>query len=278
MRLGEFDIDVVTDGTFWLDAGTMFGIIPKTLWERQVEVDDRNRMEISMNVLLVRGPQCCALVDAGMGRNYDDKTRDILGLRPGVDLLASLAARGVEPEDVDLVAPTHLHLDHAGWCTRPGENGACVPTFPNAQYVVQAAELEDARAPNDLTKGSFVPSHFEPLVEAGRLETVDGDAEIAPGIRVRRTGGHARGHQAVLIESAGGTCLFIGDVAPTALHMRPTYGTAYDSFPLDLVEQKKALLGEAAAKGWVVAFPHDRHTPLARIAHDGKGRLVAEGL
>ena len=278
MKLGRFEIHVVSDGTFWLDAGTMFGIVPKVLWEQLVDVDERNRAEFALNALLVRTPDVCALIDVGLGRHYDAKTQDIFGIGPGEGLLSSLAQCGVTPEDVGLVVPTHLHLDHAGWCTRPSGDGAVRPTFPQARYVVQADELDDALHPCELTRGSYVPDHFCPLAEAGLLETVHGDAEVVTGIRVVRTGGHTLGHQAVVIESDGERCVFVGDVAPTAMHMRPTYGMAYDSFPLEVVAKKRQLLAMAEAQGALVAFPHDMRTPLARVRRNASGQFIAEAV
>ncbi len=278
MRLGAFSIDVVSDGSFWLDAGTMFGVAPKALWERLAPVDERNRMEIGLNALLVRSPNYCALIEAGMGRDYDEKLLDIYRLRPRPTLLEALDEKGVEPEDVDLVVLTHLHLDHAGWCTQHTECGEYVPTFPRARYVVQADELDDARRPCELTKGSYVAAQFEPLLAADRLDTVQGDVEVAPGLSVRLTGGHCRGHQVVCLESEGRRLVFLGDVAPTAFHLRLTYCTAYDTFPLDLLAAKKALFAQAEAEQWIVAFPHELQQPLARITRDAKGRYAAAAL
>jgi len=275
MKLGRFDIDVASDGTFRLDAGTMFGLVPKVLWQRLIEVDEKNRAKYALNVLLVRTPQHCVLIELGLGRDLDEGEREIYAVSADRDLLASLSELGVGVADVDLLLPTHLHLDHAGWCTCV-RDGSVRPTFPKARCIVQSRELEHARDPCELTRGSYVPEHFEPLAEAGLLETVDGDAEIVPGIRVVRTGGHTAGHQAVFIESDGDVCVFVGDVIPTTAHLRLAYGMAYDNFPLEVVSRKKCLLAAAEENGWLLAFPHDVETPLARIAKDDKGRFIAK--
>ena len=274
MRLGRFDVEVVSDGTFRLDAGTMFGVVPKVLWERLVEVDDRNRAEYALNALLVRTPEHCVLIDTGLGRNLDEKEREIYAVSGDRDLLASLSGLGVHATDVDLLIPSHLHLDHAGWCTCI-RDGSVRPTFPHARCIVQARELEHARNPCELTRGSYVPEHFEPLADAGLLTAADGDTEIVPGVRVVRTGGHTAGHQAVFIESDGNVCVFVGDLIPTTAHLRLAYGMAYDNFPLDVVAQKKRLLVAAEENGWILAFPHEVQTPLARVATNSKGRCVA---
>jgi len=273
MKLGRLQIDLVTDGTFWLDGGPMFGIVPKPLWEALVAPDPHNRVELAMNSLLVRGPDGCALIEAGFGRKLSDKQQQIYSLTQSTDLIRELAKKGVQPEDVDLVVLTHLHIDHAGWCTTPREDGTLAATFPRARCVVQASELHDARHPSPLTAGSYSADHFEPLAAQGLLWPVTGDAHVAPGIRVKPTGGHTRGHQAVVIESGRERCTFVGDVVPTASHLKPAYCTAYDNFPLDVVEAKRDLLEQAAADGSYVVFAHEPRTPVARIARDADGQL-----
>ena len=275
MKLGKFEIHIVSDGSFWLDGGAMFGIVPKVLWERLTPPDQQNRIQLGMNSLLVRTPDCCALVEAGFGRKIDAKKQDIYGLSESPDIVSSLAALGVDPSDVDLVILTHLHIDHAGWCTKRTGDGAVAPTFPRARYVVQAHELDHARQPSDHDAGSYEPSDFEPLAHTGQLTEVNGDAVIAPGIKVAATGGHTWGHQMVIIESEGERCVFAGDLIPTAWHLRPAYGMAYDDFPLVVAEKKMKLLAEAESEGWLVAFPHELHVPLAAIAKREKGRFVA---
>lgn len=275
MKLGQFEIDIVSDGTFWLDGGAMFGIVPKPLWEKLVEPDERNRIELGMNSLLVRTPDCCALVEVGFGRKLHAKKQGIYALSESTNLLSSLNAADMSPDEIDFVIPTHLHIDHAGWCTRRAAEGVSVPTFPRARYVFQADELADARDPAKLNVGSYSPEDFEPVAEAGQLMEVCGDAEVAPGIRVVRTGGHTFGHQIVFIESDGQRCVFVGDLIPTASHLKPAYGMAYDNFPLVVSEKKMRLLEQVEREGWLIAFPHEIQTPLARISRGDRGQFVA---
>lgn len=275
MKLGRFQIDVVSDGSFWLDGGTMFGIVPKVLWERLAQPDPQNRIQLGLNSLLVRTGECCALVEAGFGRKIDAKKQEIYRLSGSTDLVSSLAGVGVAPEDVDIVILTHLHIDHAGACTRQTSDAQPVPTFPRARYVVQAQELDDARHRSDYSAGSYEPCDFEPLAEAGQLVEVNGNATVAPGIGVTQTGGHTLGHQTITIESAGEKCVFAGDLIPTASHLRPAYGMAYDNYPLVVSEKKMALLAAAEQQGWAIAFPHELQVPLARIVRGKNGRLAA---
>jgi len=275
MKLGQFDINIISDGTFWLDGGAMFGIVPKPLWEKLVVPDERNRIELAMNSLLVRTPDCCVLVEVGFGRELDAKKQNIYELSESTDLPSSLAAAGLAPDDIDFVIPTHLHIDHAGWCTRRTDNGVSVPTFPCAQYVVQADELADARDPAKLNLGSYSPEDFEPVAAAGQLTEVSGDTVVVPGIRVVQTGGHTLAHQIVFIESDGQCCVFVGDLIPTASHLKPAYGMAYDNFPLIVCEKKTDLLEQAERESWLIAFPHEIRTPLAKISRGDRGQFVA---
>ncbi len=155
MKLGSIEFHILNDGTFRLDGGAMFGVIPKPMWERVVPCDDRNRITLTMNSLLIRAAAQWILVETGAGDKFDDKRRDIYAFQGATRLLAQLAARGLEPEQIDIVINTHLHFDHCGWNTRI-VNSQAVPTFPNARYFVHRGELEHARHPTERDRVSYI--------------------------------------------------------------------------------------------------------------------------
>src|SRR6185503_18753761 len=143
MRFGEFELVPLLDRHFRLDGGAMFGVVPKTLWRKRSEADDRNRISMAMRPLLVRGERLM-IVDAGAGEKMEPKLQEIYGFERAASLDASLAAAGVAADDIEIVLASHLHFDHAGGCTRREPSGAIVPAFPKARYVVNAGEWEDA--------------------------------------------------------------------------------------------------------------------------------------
>lgn len=270
--MSDWDIQSVSDGPFWLDGGTIFGTVPKTLWQKMEQPDEKNRILVALTSYILRNGSHTVLLEAGMGEGYTQKQMDIYGLSQDSSRLPDkLNELGVSPEDVDMVILSHLHLDHAGWCTRE-DGDEFVPTFPNAQYVVQRGEFEAASDPNPYTRGSYLPRHIEPVANAGQWNLIEGDRELLPGLSVAVTGGHTVNHQVVLVESAGRKNCFLGDFVPTRHHLRVHYASAYDQYPLELVNKKIELLAKAAGEGWQLLFNHDSELTFAKIRAGGDGQ------
>jgi glyoxylase-like metal-dependent hydrolase (beta-lactamase superfamily II) len=269
--LGGVTVDVLRDGTFRLDGGAMFGVVPRALWERRKPADERNRVRLGLNCLLVRGAGPVTLVDTGIGAAWDDKRRDIFGIdrTPGIE--AELARCGVAAAEVELVVNTHLHFDHAGGNTVEQEGGAFRPAYPNARYAVQRGNLEDeARSPHELRRASYLPHTFEPIAEQGCWELLEGDAELASGLEVALTRGHALFHQSVIVRGRAETLFYPGDLIPTAAHLDPPWIMAYDHEPLRTLENKKRWLPRAADEGWICVLEHEAEEPVGRVVRDGK--------
>ena len=248
----------------------MFGVVPKALWERKFPADERNRVRLATNCLLVRAPGYTALIDAGIGERWEEKAREIYAIEDGPSLVEGLAAHGVAPEDVDALVLSHLHFDHAGGATR--DDGGLRRTFPNATLYVQAAELSHARSPNERDRASYRPGDWEAYAVAGRLEALDGEAEIRPGLRVTPLPGHSSGMQSVRIDSNGRTAFFFADAVPTSAHLPTAWIMAYDLYPVELLEGKKRLIDRAVAEGWLSVFYHDPDVPWGRIVDEVNGK------
>jgi glyoxylase-like metal-dependent hydrolase (beta-lactamase superfamily II) len=277
-QLGALRIHALQAGLQRLDGGAMFGVVPKPLWERKIPADARNRIPLGMRCLLVEHPDALVLVDTGVGDKESEKFVGIYGIEnapvggPGpTQLESALAEAGFAPADVDLVIDSHLHFDHAGGNTRRGEDGTPVLSFPNARYVVRRGEWESAHHTNERTAASYFAHNYDPLQAAGRLELVDADGEILPGISVRRTPGHTPHHQGILVESGGERLFFLADLAPTAAHVPLPWIMGYEVEPLVTLETKRRLWAEAASERWTVMFEHDAEHAFGRIVVDGKG-------
>jgi glyoxylase-like metal-dependent hydrolase (beta-lactamase superfamily II) len=270
---GELDLTVLDGGSLRLDGGAMFGVVPKPLWERERAPDSRNRIELAMNVLLVRDGRRNLLVDTGAGTIWDAKGREIYGIE-GKSARELLAPAGLLPEAIDLVLCTHLHFDHAGGNTEPGPDGTPRAAFPRAEYVVQKGDLEVARWANERTRASYLPHAFEPLAREGRLRTVEGECDLGGGVRVVLAPGHTPWLQLPLIETGEGSVLFLADLVPTASHLRYPWIMGYDLEPLRTLESKKRLLPEAARQGWWLVLEHDPELPLA-VLEEREGKLQA---
>lgn len=280
--LGKLRIHALEGGTQRLDGGAMFGVVPKPLWERRIAADERNRIPLGMRCLLVETPDELVLIETGLGNKEDEKFRGIYGVdnasgagRPD-RVHDSLAAAGFRAEDVGIVVNTHLHFDHAGGNTYRDEAGEVRLSFPNARYFVQRGEWDWAHLKNERTQASYLPDNFEPVMAAGRLELVEGDVEIVPGISVYRTPGHCPHHQSVLVSSGGETACFLADVLPTFAHLPLPWIMGYDVEPLVTLESKRALLTRATAERWLLVSNHDPVTAWGYAVAEGKGVRLEE--
>jgi glyoxylase-like metal-dependent hydrolase (beta-lactamase superfamily II) len=274
MRLGDFDLTPLLDGYFRLDGGAMFGVVPKTLWEKRAPADERNRITMAMRPLLVRGDRLM-IIDAGAGDKMDAKFTDIYGFdrRENLDVMMSRA--GVRADEIDIVLASHLHFDHAGGFTARDGSGAVRPRFPNARYLANQGEFEDATHPHERNRASYFAENYVPLQEAGVLDLMPDDYVAAPGIRVRRTGGHTRFHQIIYIESGGKTAVFAADLMPTTAHVDVPWIMAYDLYPMETLEFKRAFVAEAIEREYIVFFEHDP-VIAAGIIRERNGRPYVE--
>lgn len=274
--LGRTRIHALQAGGQRLDGGAMFGVVPKTLWEKRIAADEKNRIALGMRCLLVEHADGPVLIDTGVGNKEGPKFLEIYCVESEVPghrsmLDAAIAAAGFTAADIRVVINTHLHFDHAGGNTMFAADGTVEPAFPNARYLVHAGEHAYASHTNERTAASYFPRNWEPLREAGLLELVDGGSELLPGIRMRHTPGHTPNHQSIVIDGGGETAVFLGDVCPTAWHVPMPWIMGYDVEPLVTLESKRALWADAEAHNWLMILEHDATTAWGRIRTGAKG-------
>jgi glyoxylase-like metal-dependent hydrolase (beta-lactamase superfamily II) len=273
IEIGDFRITLVRVGQYLWDGGAMFGVVPKTLWSKTQPADELNRIAAGLNCFVIEDGSQRMLVETGGGVRHDERARERMGMPDPPRLQESLAAQGFEPESIDIVVNTHLHWDHAGGNTID-RSGRVLPALPNARYVVQRGELEHARQQHPRDAVSYRPVNYEPLIEAGRLDLMDGDGAIAPGIEVRVAPGHNRNMTIVTVRSGGKTWCQLADLVMYAAQVTPTWVTAFDLFPLEAIDNKTRILGEAAAEDWWCSFAHDPKIAFAKIEiQEGKWRV-----
>lgn len=256
----------------------MYGVVPKTLWCRsEPEADDKNRVLLDLGCLLITTPKGKrVLVDTGLSSKYDNdpKFKNIYAVNRSKTLHDGLQELGLGPGDIDLVVNTHLHFDHAGGNTEKVD-GRIVPAFPNARYLVQKREWQAANHPHERNAASYLDENFAVLEDSGRLELLDGDAELEPGLTVVRTGGHSEGHQIVQLESEGQGAVYLGDLVPTRAHVPLPFIMGYDLHPVETLEFKRGLYEKALAGDWLLLFDHDNKRRRARLSKDAAGRFTA---
>ena len=216
LTLGDCELTILSDGTYQLDGGAMFGVVPKTLWEKRIKADERNLLTLGLNSLLIRDGKQTVLVETGIGPKLNDKSREIH--RNQMLLMESFREAGVSPSEIDVVINTHLHFDHCGWNTHY-KDGKPEPTFPNATYYAQQGELEHAHEQHERDRVSYLTDNYDPLVQSGQMRALRGSAEIAPGISVEVYPGHTRNLQAVTLRAGDQTVCYISDLIPTSHHL-----------------------------------------------------------
>ena len=266
-------VEPLRTGSFRLDGGGMFGLIPKTMWSGWIEADAYNRIALATRSLLVESARDgLVLVEAGCGDKWTDRERAMYDLerRTAVDALAEL---GVDPRDIAHVVLTHLHFDHAAGLTRAGDAGP-VPVFPNARIHVQRQEWTDALANKSTMTKTYFRSHLDPVV--AQVELCDGECAPLAGFTLIPTPGHTWGHQSVLVDAPGAPVLYAGDACPTIHHAHPAASLGYDMMAYESMRSKLEILGRASAGGWRIALDHDPAHAFARTA-DREGRLVLVG-
>lgn len=263
--IGDYTLQTIETGRFRLDGGAMFGTVPKVLWDPQIPSDSQNRIDMSLRTLLIKGQGRTILIDTGMGHKWDERQQSMYALDYSQTTLAhSLKMAGVELTDITDVILTHLHFDHAGGATllRDGEPS---PTFPNATYYIQKANLDWARHAHERERASYLPQNFEPLALAGCLETVDGPSVLFPGLSLLVSDGHTIGMQVVKIDGHGESVVYCADLIPTSAHIPVPWIMGYDIQPLILLNEKKKLLHQALDENWILFFEHDPLTEACRL-------------
>lgn len=272
MKIGDIEINLLSDGLVSVHPGGPFGLVPPVLYEDYFEPDEDGLLHESLTCMLVRSAGKTVLIDTGLGPKLTEKEAGRWGLdRSHGDLVDHLGRLGVEPGEVDIVIDTHLHWDHCGGNTEMVD-GALGARFPNAEYLVQRVEWSEASHPDARTRGTYFEENFAPLVEEGRLRLLHGDEQITPHLRCVVTPGHTRGHQCVLLRSGEWRGLFAADMASYAVHMAKTaWLTAYDVLPVENIRTKEKWQRWALEHDAWLFFQHDPYIPVGRLTRDDSG-------
>jgi glyoxylase-like metal-dependent hydrolase (beta-lactamase superfamily II) len=272
MRLGTLDLTIVSDGTYFLDGGNFFGIVPKVLWQKRAQPDELNRLAVGLNSVLMRAAGKTVLIETGIGNKLSEKMAR--NFSPQAKLLQNLRGAGCEPEQVDFVINSHLHFDHCGWNTVRDQAGQVVPTFPNATYYAPRGEWEVAKLQRERDAVSYISDNYDPLISSGQMKLLDGGEIILPGISVETYPGHTRSMMAIHIESEGKRACYISDLIPTTNHLDLTWGMSFDLYPLETIENKKRFYARAIPERWLVIFTHDPKIPMAYVERTPEGKLT----
>lgn len=274
LRVGPYEIRAAVTSRFGLDGGAMFGSVPRPLWARESAPDEGGRVALVARTLVIRGEGRTVLVDTGIGSRFPEKAREHFAIDPGVEIVSALRGIGVEPSDVTHVLLTHLHFDHAGGLFRGGIDRP-EPVFPGAKILVQEANWERARRPGPKETASYRPEEIEPLSRCD-LVLLGDEAEPLPGIRVRASDGHTRGHQTVEVFDGDRFLIYTGDLVPTVSHLRLAFSMGYDQWAERVIEDKERLMDDCLRRDGILVFDHDPRVSACRLGRNDKGFFIRE--
>ena len=265
LQLGNIQITWLCGGDFELDGGTMYGAVPKVLWNKKYPADENNNIRLLNAPLLVQTENSNILIDTGLGNKFTDKQKEIFRVYRDWAIVDELKSLGLDRRDIDIVILTHCDFDHAGGIVMLNDRGNTELTFPGARHIIQAKEWDDVLHPNIRSTHTYWPENFTGLVDSGLLELVDGDAEVVDNITVRHTGGHTRGYQLVEIQGSEGCAVHLGDLFPTHTHVNPLWIMAYDNFPMEVIRLKQELIPHYRRKNCWFTFYHDTFMKACRL-------------
>lgn len=272
LKVGDFELIWLSGGSFELDGGGMFGVVPKALWSKKYPSDQDNYVTLINWPILVKTPTALIIIESGLGNKLTEKQKKIYKVKDDWKVLTELNELGIKRQDIDYIILTHCDFDHNGGVIMAEQNGNLSITFPNAKHIIQKKEWEDVLAPNRRSSNSFWPVNYEVLKESPYLYIVDGAVDIEKGVKVIHTGGHNRGHQIVELESRGEKALHLGDLLPTHAHFNPLWVMAYDNFPLDVVALREEWENKGIEENAWFTFYHDPFMLACKF--DKKGNIT----
>ncbi len=261
MRFGDSEVNLLSDGSFTLDPGAAFGIVPIPFWSKRFKTTPAGRVRLAVRIPYIVQRDFQVLIDSGIGGAPDPKMRKIFEMEKPEDLVAQVMEHG-SPENIDMIIHSHLHFDHFGH-SLDRDNRHFL--FSNASLVAQKEEFRSYRNPVDFTRVNYGRTNNALLSKSKKLQ-IDGTRKLKGGLEVVHTGGHTAGHQAIIYQNGGKEMIYFGDLIPTAFHLHPTYVTAIDTYPLKSVEMKKKLIERAIRKKSICIFNHDMEMPAAVLS------------
>ncbi len=261
----------IETGNFKLDGGAMFGVVPKSLWQRTNPADDQNLCSWAMRSMLVDYGERKVLIDNGIGDKQSDKFFSHYHLHGDTSLISSLALNGYHQDDITDVFLTHLHFDHCGGGVKYNEKGELVTVFKNATYWSNELHWNLAMNPNDRERASFLKENLEPMKASGQLDFIKNDGIFLPGFDVLFVHGHTESQMIPHIKYKGSTIVFAADLLPSVGHIPLPYVMGYDTRPLTTLKEKKVFLETVAKKGYTLFLEHDYYQSCCTLKETDKG-------
>ncbi|WP_138990728.1 MBL fold metallo-hydrolase [Larkinella sp. C7] len=268
-------VQTIDTGFFKLDGGAMFGVVPKSLWNKSNPADERNLCTWAMRCLLVEEGNRLLLVDTGLGDKQDARFFSHYEPHGEASLLKSIRQAGYSEKDITDVLLTHLHFDHVGGAVSRSAD-QLVPTFPSATYWSHSAHWDWATNPNSREKASFLKENIEPLQQSGQLQFVDQGGFSFPNVELVQVDGHTEKMTLPVFQVGNRKVAYVADLIPSSAHVPLPWIMSYDVRPLLTMEEKTRMLRQAAEENWILVFEHDPVVEAATVEATEKGIRIRE--
>lgn len=266
----------ISTGTFKLDGGAMFGVVPKTLWNRHNPADENNLCTWAMRCLLIENGNRLMLVDTGLGSKQTEKFFSYYQPNREENLENSLKQLGFHPSDITDVLLTHLHFDHCGGAVNLEKDGTHSIAFSQAQYWVTKGQWETSHQPNPREKASFLAENFDPIQASGQLNLIENASSLNfDGVDFITVNGHTEQMILPLVEMNGRKVVYLADLMPSIDHINPSWVMAYDIRPLDTMKERQSLIDKAIKEDWILFFEHDAKNEAALLSTNENGKTVS---
>lgn len=269
LSVGNIKFYWLKNGMTNLDGGAVFGVVPKKLWSRIYPYDDENRTPHRCDPILVQSCGKNIIIDPGVGKGdkFSEKQKKIFGLIEDGDVEQSLQELGFGPNDIDIVACTHMHYDHFSGISHY-KNDELVSTFPNAEIITSNLEWQETINPTDRSRGSYWVENWKPVMH--QVKTFDKEIELTSEIKMIHTGGHCQGHSIITFSSEEEKAVHLGDLLPTHAHQNPLWVMAYDDYPMRTIELKKEWIKKVKEEDWWLIFYHDALYRALKLNDEGQ--------
>ena len=266
----------IETGNFKLDGGAMFGVVPKSLWQKVYPADENNMCNLSLRLLLIKDGDRKILIDTGLGNKQDEKFFSYYFLNGNDSLEKSLNELNIKKADITDVILTHLHFDHCGGSVEKGEDGHLKAAFPNASFWCSSGQWDWAMKPNPREKASFLKENIMPLMESHQLKLFDQPVNVTPNITVNLYNGHTQGLSVPFIRYGDKTIVYMADLIPTSAHIPSSWVCGYDTQPLVSMKEREAFLSEALDNNYILFFEHDLYVECCNLHRTEKGIRIKD--
>ncbi len=269
----------INSGHFKLDGGAMFGVVPKSIWNKLNPADDNNMCSWAMRCLLIQEGNRLILIDNGMGTKQDAKFFGYYYLHGNDTLERSLNKYGFTSDDITDMVLTHLHFDHCGGSIKYNSDRTKLePAFKNAKYYSNKKHWDWAIHPNAREKASFLKENIIPIQESGQLNFIDSNTELIPGLTFLEVNGHTEAMMLPIINYKDTTIAYMADLIPSTGHIPIPYVMGYDMRPLATIQEKELILNKALENNWKLFFEHDPTIECVSLERNEKGIRMKESI